>query len=137
MDKADFEGLKSSVQQMAGMIQMETLLRRWAELEPERVMFSDDIQYARVLIGEYWACLSHWSRWPNAIDHPWHIQIAVQEAIERRGWGWEIVYDQIQRLYQATLCDDRSKWLGSSEWDDTPAAALLTAYLSAIEALTP
>lgn len=144
--------------------ELEALLRRWAELEPDRCFFyADSLTACCVRVGHYETSVSDASLWPHRITHPHHIQAAVQEAIEARGWLWTrdicgqmIVYPS----QDSTACPECNGWIEvpitdafdtdicatcegtgdnriGSAMHDTPAIALLTAYLAALESTTP
>lgn len=106
---------------------MKDLLQEWAELEPSRCKF------------EAWADnYGHWVQqdiitvWVGPRASGGYkveiIQHAVQQAIEARGWVWSLVMQHTGSKYLASA---RGR-LGRS--DDSPAHALLSAYLQAIKA---
>ena len=123
---------------------MEELLKRWAAVEPERCQV--DVEYYigdRIMRGFHVELTlpggkyngEHFEHGGAAWYAP-HIQAAVQEAIEARGW-----------IYQQSIasdCAEMGKYYASCGWDcgmeeryaDTQAEALLSAYLQAIEATT-
>ena len=68
-------------------------------------------------------------------NYPGHnaiIQGATQQAIEARGWQWNVLVD-VTGVYKADLCidNDVTDQLESS----SPAEALLSAYLEALKAV--
>lgn len=120
---------------MSEMNELEALLRRWAELEPERCKFLDG---AGPISGFYvsgaYGDVSVYQKGRHA--HPAYIEAAVRECIESRGWTWIIESSTTAPRYGAAL-DEMGN--ASLEWEnaDTPAAALLSAYIKALESLTP
>lgn len=109
---------------------MGELLKRWAELEPERCKHE-------VLAGNNW--ISVWlNEWTIVYsDSPFasigengqemRIQWAVQEAITSRGWPLGLEWDgEWLAKVKNNLC--------SHDDLNNPAAALLGAYLKALEA---
>ena len=110
---------------------LEALLRRWAE--PERCILTGYEPYqgysVRVKGAMQMADLLH------AGDYV--VQGATQEAIERRGWSWSIVHigtDEAMVFIPGASLRDRLESLGKCNDADTPAAALLSAYVQALEA---
>lgn len=101
---------------------LEALLRRWAELEPEWA------KHAQALI-------------PNPDDYSvgaWahagmFCIVPIQEAIEERGWRTTLEYylDPVDGLWKwrATVREPEN-----DAYDQKAAAALLSAYLQALEA---
>ena len=112
---------------------LEALLRRWAELEPERCILTGYEPYqgysVRVKGAMQMADLLH------AGDYV--VQGATQEAIERRGWMWSLDSQYMDSgvplgLCSAIVCDEDD--INEHATSDTPAAALLSAYVQALEA---
>jgi hypothetical protein len=108
---------------------LEPLLRRACELEPERFRAALDPEGDRdtqVLVGSEWLSLN-WMFLPLAGAV---VQAAVQEAIEARSgyWGIESPYESETTRYYRALVN-----IGTVGEDtmDSPAAALLSAYLTA------
>lgn len=108
---------------------MRELLERWAKLEPERLLGYD------TTIGVGFSVDRHahtviWKYGIRQIDRA-VILAAVIEAIEARGWDWTIEH--------CTTCGHKyTAWLsvtapGQDAGGDTPAEALLSAYLAAVE----
>lgn len=111
---------------------LEALLRRWAELEPLVVYLQTD-GHGRLL------CVHIDNEWFVYDDCAFRmrmvLQCAAQEAIEARSWSWDLdacyMDNEEKRMYGATVyvvgdfCESR---------EYTPAAALLSAYLQALEA---
>lgn len=112
---------------------MEELLKRWAELEPARCRIE--------LLESVWCCGMDRFLIGAEIDAVF-VQCAVQEAIEARGLFWSVGQRRSGKTwlvhYVALVADDpaelRTK-LSHGGISDTPAAALLTAYIAALEAL--
>lgn len=107
---------------------LEALLRRWAELEPGRciisrngdfMLYDGDIALSDVGKDAGPLC--------NAI-----VQAATKEAIERRGWYWHVGSAHGGK-YGADV-DTKPGLVGHRGYADTPAAALLSAYLQALRA---
>lgn len=111
---------------------MKELLEKWAEIEPDPSTFNwdDSIQWIEYPV-------EHVSLCPIVKS----IQIHVQQAIEARGWDWKMhsvdFKDGKPRTYFATALYPRGEIsLGSVTRQTTsPAEALLTAYLAALEAV--
>lgn len=106
---------------------MRELLERWAKLEPERCQ-----------VGEYYAHFSldgfQFRLWHNDVLTPRRsatLLAAVIEAIEARGWDWNLMsmlpWNATARRYMATVTYHVKE-------ADSDVAALLTAYLAALEA---
>lgn len=118
---------------------LETLLRRWAELEPERCIAQDDGDLTLEWQGHFNvdACSLR-----NGLD-PWDtalVQGAVQEAIEARGWIWDLGTAPPRRggnypdcMHAAGVFRVRGD-MDHNACGPTPAAAILSAYLQALEA---
>lgn len=114
---------------------MEELLKRWAELEPHicyiKTVADDDGIYDDIYIVSDGRSLSISGDNDNHLtsDAPKHIQYAVQQAIEARGWLYQ--QHSVPRLnsYSATV-GDTDYWVE----ENNVAAALLSAYIKAIEA---
>lgn len=124
---------------------MEELLRKWAEIEPNRCQFVFDGEQIEVLMsdGEWcwvWAKREYGGAFvPSTTTAYMHIQAAVQAAIEARGWGMNVGHG-----YEV------AEWTASVWHRDTPhgildthvarkdnaAEALLEAYVKAIVAIT-
>lgn len=134
---------------------MRELVERWAALG-EKVSINGSPVYAcprvymhsegerdgfAVVHGGFW----HGYRVdPDRVSDHAHILVAVIEAVEARGWLWQLgrlpnaghwarIFtrnasgDPVDRLN----CDDGDPF--KVEMNDTPAAALLSAYLSALD----
>lgn len=101
-------------------------LERWAELEPERCKAFP--RHATVQVKGKW----------NPAEFTGTILAAVIEAIEARGWEWTLWSDGREREATVHIQDDDPKQPrrnhGTDLTTDQPAAALLTAYLAALEA---
>jgi hypothetical protein len=113
---------------------MKELLERWAKLEPERIGERDHngvylVLFAGGLIGA----------WAEAIDVPFNralglakLQAAVQEAIEARGWMGAVGFGGARGADAMVLKTEGAD--GADANGSTPAEALLSAYLTALEA---
>jgi hypothetical protein len=108
---------------------MEELLKRWAELEPKWCEF--ELPIGRFYV-HYNLNNGHYGNIYN-LDDPTlaHIQRAIQNAIEARGWDMTL---------------ERRNTMGGWAWFadtatsgitimNTPAEALLSAYIKALEAV--
>lgn len=108
---------------------LSQFLHRWRVLEPERCQALGD-RHVVALGGGSAYIVGH----IPAQELAW-IQAAVQEAITTRGWtylldvGTDGAYAQVDRYDE----DSRRTTLDSGKADKHPAAALLTAYLKALE----
>lgn len=114
---------------------MTESLERWARLEPERCRSSpegDPAPGPHVLAAGTW-----WSSGQFPGITPALILAAVIEAIEARGLTWRVETDEgwpnPLEGYHAEI-----DWLSGSVWrhqacGGTPAAALLSAYLEALD----
>lgn len=104
---------------------MRELLVRWAKLEPDqcRAKAADDVVFVDAPgIGPL---MFTGDGSPHA---QLHVQGAVQAAIEAHGMAWSIDFVNGHGDYRATV--DESE----SGGEPTAAAALLAAYLDALEA---
>ena len=123
--------------------ELETLLRRWSELEPDRCIIDSRgfIHFPSLEAGDTNPSMSVWDAEytldrmtllnPNECRLFLAIaQGAIQEAIEARGWEWT-TGRTTNFLNQMFVWANVMGVVGIA---DTPAAALLTAYLSALEA---
>lgn len=114
---------------------LEALLRRWAELEPDHCMVRESGEYGSAPVVHLDGI--GWDHMPldDYDDLRMCTQFAVQQAIEARGMWWALDNDVVDKKYAAVVNERR--W-GNLDWygfsDDTPAAALLSAYLQALEA---
>ena len=122
---------------------MRELLERWAQLEVERCWL--DAERPNVLLGGL--TLSYWTGPPmRAIpdDYPLDaldralVLAATIEAVTARGWEWSLWSDGNEVSGDITIRDDDTG-LGVVHGSglkqlSTPAEALLTAYLAALEA---
>lgn len=121
---------------------LTTLLARWAELEPERCTFIE--AHKGIHNDLYNFPRLDWSVDIKDLGPEGHfsdpdkncdlacIQGAVQEAIQARGWSWDMRHNQYGGVgFEATVWDMGPEYhcIGQS-----PAAALLSAYLKALEA---
>lgn len=106
--------------------ELEALLRRWAELEPGRCRLDTATNDLGVMLRDNWKKGLTFMGEPD----PERIQGAVQEAIEARGWHWTI-QGKIQKTY--AHIDN----IGGGAYADSPAAALLKAYLAAVKSISP
>ena len=114
---------------------LSSLLGDWAELEPERCkQHKPDVAGSR-----------RWELVKFGMNVPLHevtlgtrladIQVAVQGAIEAHGWYWCIDYlpwDDKGLRHNAGVKPDRDT--SFSGCADSPAVALLQAYVSALRA---
>ena len=109
---------------------MTELLKRWHALEPDRCLIGPPTSHicASVMLGK--------ADFLVPFDRPTPAQVAVLlaavvEAIEARGWDWNLTsmlpWNATARRYMATVTYHVKE-------ADSDVAALLTAYLAALEA---
>ena len=108
---------------------MIELLKRLSEIAPDvceqiapiifkiRIREKDAI-YARNIYFDGHKCVS-------AIEDSAWLQLALQRAIEVRGWYWELLYSLIDKQHKAEVYNLLVSGLSSNE-------ALLTAFISAL-----
>lgn len=106
---------------------MTELLKRWAELEPERCRVSDAAAHLR----SPFAFRIHWATLTADPINLAVVLAAVIEAIQARGWFWN-VGTTLQEPVQAYVQSPERTFRPVRA--ETPAAALLGAYLAALEA---
>ena len=111
---------------------MRDLLERWAQLEPERVHIGPPLSDigADIRLGgvPFWVTFDTFG-----VEAPAIVLAATIEAIEARGWTWEVRRDlqggYPSRVWPLEVGRPVTGWSRNA-----PAEALLTAYLAAIEA---
>lgn len=107
---------------------MRELLERWSRVEPKRCFKAE---------GRYGARLGdspHWFFGGPASDAI--VLGAVIEAVEAHALRWNLWRTQADPLYTSQVWPDNDKDLDLFEGDGaTPAAALLSAYLDALDHL--
>lgn len=110
------------------MTNLETLLREWAAIEPERCSWGLPVNGVDISVQTS-------GIWRTVLDDhgsEFHrIQPAAQEAIEARGWIWSVRGHSTHAVARV--------WLNIQSEDhevtaDTPAEAILSAYLQAMKA---
>lgn len=109
---------------------MRGLLERWAKVEPERCRPPEGLApFPAVLYaGEFWPVGN------DAAPFTGTVQAAVQEAIEARGLPWQLNHGFTDD-YEATIWTDAAVGVeGHGYTEASAAAALLGAYLDALEA---
>lgn len=114
------------------MNELIELLKRWAELDPERCGWEDSC-YSYFIHG--WPLIIIATEWTGSeVSNPAIskkeialLQAAIQEAIEARGWDWKI--RSRSGIWDAAIYPFGNTW---EESDHSPAAALLAAYLEAL-----
>ena len=107
------------------MNNLETLLREWAVMEPDRCYVFDENRmnpYAAHVDG-----CGHPCDWPGT------TQVAVQEAIEARGWKFGIENYSGPKAAVAALKRYKVSGIYNAS-ANTIAEALLSAYLQALKA---
>lgn len=108
------------------------LLKRWSELEPERCK-----PFELSLVDGTWVRLDGvWSTaWvPERASDRATIQTATQEAISDRRWRWRVGTDGPGFEASITLDPDKAiNWHDTYASRETPAEALLAAYVKALE----
>jgi hypothetical protein len=116
---------------------MKELLERWAKLEPTRcegVYRGEGVFSVYVHLGReerVYRIVHDLVESANAANS-W-LQAAVQEAIEARGWEWRL--SRIVGMYRALVDPMRESLHDHPGYHaGTPAEALLSAYLTALEA---
>ena len=106
---------------------MNELLKQWAELEPTVIEIDSD---GEIEFSSSQFCYAK----THLIDGllPGIVQFMAQQAIEARGWQWNVLVD-VTGVYKADLCihNDVTDQLEAS----SPAEALLSAYLKALKAM--
>jgi hypothetical protein len=106
------------------------LLRRWAELEPKRCRLSesnDNEIDVRINEGDMWCEIALDSI--VALDMMW-IQWAVQQAIVKQGWRWNLECYPITEICEGVVFFDYDH---IRRRGGDPAEALLAAYLAVLE----
>jgi hypothetical protein len=107
---------------------MTELLKRWSELEPERCEYQEETEYYHVMRNGRWAKATIIA----TLDYD-RIQGAVQEAINVHEWPWSVDCKSVEdEEYTASIIG--GSFYAEEGSNDTPAAALLSAYLKALEA---
>jgi hypothetical protein len=117
---------------------MKELLERWAALEPERVKrrwdgclgvaYDDGGLVLEERPGTYGSPEFH--KFAGI-----YVQAAVQEAIEAHEWDWDLCFNHQQDSPRyCAIIGDLYNGSTPGEWGSTPAEALLSAYLTALEA---
>lgn len=106
---------------------MRAALERWAQLEPERC----SITAHAVDLAAPFAFRIHWVMLDADPINRAALFTAVIEAIEARGWEWN-VGTTMQPPVQAYVTTPKRRHLSTRA--ATPAEALLRAYLTALEA---
>lgn len=122
---------------------LETLLREWAAIEPDR---------CRIVTGQnggYTYEVFRLFTTPSGEDYEFdtsnecfyeiEIQGTVQKAIEARGWKWSVGCTHGHHFSASILSKPIiTSWGGTrnklaDDFADTPAEALLSAYIIALE----
>lgn len=110
---------------------MTELLKRWAELEPERCRpkpVGDPAPGPHIVAAGTW-----WSAGAFPDITPALVLVAVIEGIEARGWWWKLHrYGTWPHLVRGHVGPDPLSAVPRLGEGPTPAAALLTAYLAAL-----
>jgi hypothetical protein len=118
---------------------MKELLERWAKAEPKRC-WPMERGYER--LGTHWVDpgpgamgLALNGEKPLPTAERALLQAAVQEAIEAREWDWDLCFNHQQDSPRyCAIIGDLYNGSTPGEWGSTPAEALLSAYLTALEA---
>lgn len=118
---------------------MTELLKRWAELEPQRCRpkpVGDPAPGPHIVAAGTW-----WSAGAFPDISPALVLVAVIEAIEARGWTCSLTHNLVQPgTWRAIVWASTAPLPGTRTYrpsrasDANPAAALLGAYLAALEA---
>ena len=110
------------------MSNLETLLREWAAIEPERCEWNSDGQERfAVAVADVWFPVTEFT---DAFVKIPVVQYAIQEAIEARGWSWCSGY-KVTKIYDL---EHYGRVMGKETEGTTPAEALLAAYIQALKA---
>lgn len=110
---------------------MRELLKRWAELEPDRCrqkLAEMALEGFVFNLNDCWNLIH--SKKANEADSLMRIQWAVQQAIVARGWRWNLECYPLTGICEGMILISLSYVLRRG---DDPATALLTAYLAALE----
>lgn len=100
------------------------LLHDWSNVEPDRVVLTIGSTIAVRVKGNAFG-----------VSVPGVVLAAVIEAIEARGWWWKLHrYGTWPHLVRGHVGPDPLSAVPRLGEGPTPAAALLTAYLAALEA---
>ena len=119
---------------------MKRLLKRWSELEPDECTYEPAglhdnqdfyvIDYSKSPMGCF-------RLYPHLIteeqDHS-KLEYALRDAIEARGWGWELFYakrDAVAIIHRGPPPEVFTQ-IGKGR-NQLPITALLTAYIKALE----
>jgi hypothetical protein len=105
---------------------MKELLERWRAVEPSRFRLDPDGDYSVFLSGFWWG----FPPGVGIVDA--HVQQGVQEAIEARGWMGAVGFGGARGADAMVLKTEGAD--GADANGSTPAEALLSAYLTALEA---
>lgn len=116
---------------------MTDLLERWSLIEPKRcrVNVNDygDMAFW-VSIGGDMVLVAHTRSLKATPEERNAVTLgAVIEAIEARGWHWQLSCSPPRDYIAIVWTDDMSV---PNSADESPAAALLSAYLDAVEAVS-
>ena len=111
--------------------EMQALLARWAELEPERCRNIEEVGAFGIKFGDsrFWGLirLDDLSEGVSLVQ----VQAAVQEAIVSRGWPFELTYYSILGHYDAEIDIDSHR--SFCREGSNSAEALLSVYVKALE----
>jgi hypothetical protein len=130
---------------------LEPLLRRWAALEParcispERTSAPETGEHLVVIDGAMYGVFNTLVQQhdPESRSEAGIVQVAAQEAVIARGWGYTITSGLIRKEIGAVALVSffgRSKvtkderFYSYSDEDQSPGVALLSAYLQALAA---
>lgn len=123
------------------MNELTELLQRWASVAPDECVSQDNGDFTVKIYGNLNIDPSDIDKWLE-----WEIQGAVQQAIEARGWDWQLfkgTYEGNHKHEDGTVFwegvvtvgkMDAFKFLGDVQSIYSPAHALLAAYVQALEA---
>lgn len=104
---------------------METLITEWSELEPDRCVG------VSVVVNGHFVNLAY-ENYIAAV-----ILLAITQAIEARGWDWDIKSDIYGiKKYYCHISDGSVNGMRSRPGgEDSPAEALLSTYLEALKSI--
>lgn len=114
---------------------MTELLKKWAELEPAWCHVDGERASVMTDVGTPLERPRFTAQFHRLGQYEPHILAAVIEAIEARGWWWKLHrYGTWPHLVRGHVGPDPLSAVPRLGEGPTPAAALLTAYLAALEA---
>ena len=119
------------------MNKLEKLLRRWTELEPDRCKVAN-IRHSLYRVRLKWSDCDYVAEVGDISDYP-TLEQCVREAIEARGWKWQLGtsdHRSNRGKYFAEVDSrkDMRDWqLFAGVFGDTALLALLQSYIFVLE----